>query len=611
LRINLTACGNAAVAEKLDSASKMTARILHEAEYIPSPTRTCNSPQAALGAVLAALNAGVALWLQAGQPASDGLAAGTRALRLGFEPQPWTGAAALLVLGAAACGLTVSAAAMDWNFLMQTAIAAVLWLVAFAWLYAIAPGPRRDWHWLPLCAVFAVLGLYKWIEPPAAAAARTEAWSGYDISLRLARKILVPAPGGDGSFYQFVSQNTNIPASVVVAPVDLKLAELTGPSGRKRPHIFLIVVDSLRRDYLSPYNGAVTFTPAIGNFARDSVVFRNAFSRYGGTGLSEPSIWTGAMMLHKQYITPFGPMNSLQKLLRAEGYQDYVSRDSVLRAILAPDPAILDLDPPDSTMTYQLDRSLGKLEEELGRRAHGAAPVFAYTQPQSLHISVIQREGASTPPGESYPGFYAPYASRLKRLDAAFGQFVDFLKRSGLYEDSVIVLTADHGDSLGEEGRWGHAYTIFPEVIRIPLIVHLPVWLAETAVARPDSLAFSTDITPSLYQLLGHAPVLTNPLTGVPLFTETPGGRARDGRGPFLIASSYAPVYGVLSREGTQLFISDAVNYRNYFFERRGEAFESEPAGESVKREQEEFIRQALLSIGRFYGYEAWCGGKL
>ena len=51
---------------------------------------------------------------------------------------------------------------------------------------------------------------------------------------------------------------------------------------------------------------------------------------------------------------------------------------------------------------------------------------------------------------------------------------IDDLKARQLYDDSVIVLTSDHGDSLGEEGRWGHAYTLFPEVLQVPLIVHLP-----------------------------------------------------------------------------------------------------------------------------------------
>ena len=71
-------------------------------------------------------------------------------------------------------------------------------------------------------------------------------------------------------------------------------------------------------------------------------------------------------------------------------------------------------------------------------------------------------------------GFYTPYAARLERVDACFGEFIAYLKDAGLYESSIVVLTSDHGDSLGDEGRWGHAYTVFPEVMRVPLIMHVP-----------------------------------------------------------------------------------------------------------------------------------------
>ena len=83
----------------------------------------------------------------------------------------------------------------------------------------------------------------------------------------------------------------------------------------------MIVIDSLRRDYLSPYNSGVDFTPGVAEFARESIVLENTFTRYGGTGLSEPSIWVGGMILHKQYVTPFRPMNALQKLIESQGYR--------------------------------------------------------------------------------------------------------------------------------------------------------------------------------------------------------------------------------------------------------------------------------------------------
>ena len=99
-----------------------------------------------------------------------------------------------------------------------------------------------------------------------------------------------------------------------------------------------VLVDSLRRDYLSPYNPKVTFTPATQAFAEESVVFERAFTRYGATGLSVPALWAGGMLLHKQYIKPFAPMNALEKLLDLKVQK---SEGSTPAAVKAPDKTAL------------------------------------------------------------------------------------------------------------------------------------------------------------------------------------------------------------------------------------------------------------------------------
>jgi arylsulfatase A-like enzyme len=384
------------------------------------------------------------------------------------------------------------------------------------------------------------------------------------------------------------------------------LSRASGPV----PNIFIFTIDSLRRDYLEPYNPAVGFTPSIAAFAKESTVFEKAFTRYGGTGLSEPAIWTGAMLLHKQYIMPFSPMNALEKLLAADQYQLYLSRDPILRSILQPSTPVTDLEGPTSALTVEFTRSLQALQQQIEQRPAVSAPMFAYIQPQNLHISVIQREGASAPAGETFPGFYTPYAWRVKAVDAAFGGFIRFLKARGLYEHSIIVLTSDHGDSLGEEGRWGHAYTLYPEIVRIPLVMHLPEDLRTKVSADAAGLAFSTDITPSLYYLLGRRPVQKNELFGMPLFTETAGERARDPHATYLLASSYAAVYGILADGGRQLYVADGVNYRDYRFELNGMAAQSRPVNARFQREQDELIRGWIEAVNRFYHFDAAGGGR-
>jgi acetoin utilization deacetylase AcuC-like enzyme len=89
-------------------------------------------------------------------------------------------------------------------------------------------------------------------------------------------------------------------------------------------------------------------------------------------------------------------------------------------------------------------------------------------------------------------------------MDACFGRFITSLKDAGLYDDSIVVLTADHGDALGEAKRWGHAYTLFPEIVRVPLLMHIPSKLRARFTTDVDAASYSTDITPSLYALLGY-----------------------------------------------------------------------------------------------------------
>ncbi|HZW79920.1 MAG TPA: sulfatase-like hydrolase/transferase, partial [Candidatus Deferrimicrobiaceae bacterium] len=171
------------------------------------------------------------------------------------------------------------------------------------------------------------------------------------------------------------------------------------------------------------------------------------------------------------------------------------------------------------------------------------------------------------------------------------------------YDNSIIVLTSDHGDSYGEFGRYGHSDFLFPEVIRIPLIIHLPSEMRRGAVWDPEQIAFSMDVTPTLYYLLGHRPILNNELLGRPLFTATTAEQQTYARKNYLLVSSYAPVYGILDKNADSLFIADAVNRRGYFYD-----FVHDPLG--TKNEinpmrwnegQKEVERQILL-LDRAYG---------
>jgi len=486
------------------------------------------------------------------------------------RPTGWllmTGAAGLLAMSYAVPAVLRT---RDWDFALQRTAVVAVWAATLAflrWAGVTLQGRIAKAATIAVLA-FAVVGCGAYEAEVAYHPAMQDGWGGVldtyagsDISFKTAYDILSRSVNNEGhaGFYQFLKNNTNINAAA--GPAEVSLVPNLQPAMGEKPNIFIFVIDSLRQDFVSAYNSSVDFTPEMGKFAQDSVVMQNAFTRYAGTALSEPAIWVGAMQLHKQYIKPFYPMNNLQKLLDSNGYQSYISVDPILREILRPSSTITELD-KSRTFWEDLDfiPTLKELESKIDAQANKNQPIFAYTQPQNVHTLTLDRLRGGRSRREIS-------IQEMRRMDTAFGEFVEFLKDRGMYDNSIIILTSDHGDAYGEFGRYGHADFIFPEVIRIPLIIHLPPRLRKNMVWDTRQIAFSLDITPSLYYLLGQHPTVNRELFGRPLFTQTAEEQSAYLRSQYLIVSSYAPVYGLLAKSGKSFFIVDAVNRRNYFYD--------------------------------------------
>jgi arylsulfatase A-like enzyme len=232
----------------------------------------------------------------------------------------------------------------------------------------------------------------------------------------------------------------------------------------------------------------------------------------------------------------------------------------------------------------------------------GGRPAFVFTQSQDVHLANVAIDArARFARGED--AFYQPYAARIRTMDACFGTFIRFLKDNGLYDNSVVIVTSDHGDSLGDEGRWGHAYTVFPEVIAVPLIVRVPPRASESLAVDTDALAFTTDIAPTLYRLLGRAPAELGPMFGMPLVGATPAALTARRREPYIVASSYGPVYGLLEKNGDELYIIDAVNTAEHKYDlRRGLNGERVVVTDIDRQRSIDAIQTQVLEVSKFYG---------
>lgn len=114
--------------------------------------------------------------------------------------------------------------------------------------------------------------------------------------------------------------------------------------------------------------------------------------------------------------------------------------------------------------------------------------------------------------------------STIREFDSWFAHFFEFFKKSGLHKNTILIVTADHGDEHGERGLVGHASTtqlghLHEEIVRVPLFIRLPDNLVQKT--NFDVTAFDSnheDIMPTLFSLLGIEPPI--PLSGRDLFGE-------------------------------------------------------------------------------------------
>jgi arylsulfatase A-like enzyme len=242
--------------------------------------------------------------------------------------------------------------------------------------------------------------------------------------------------------------------------------------------------------------------------------------------------------------------------------------------------------------------------DEIGQRlaaVEAGRPVFAHTRSLNLHVAAVR--SGPVPAGESYPGFHPPYASRVRRIDRCLGDFVDRLKRRGLYERSLMIVTSDHGELLGEDGQWGHSYHMIPEVIRIPLFVHLPT---SGRAFDPDleAVAFSTDITPTVYDVLGYPLQPGDGLVGRTLLGEAEAAAAR--RADHVLAASYGAVFAALRRNGRALYIANAIRGEDAAMARTPDGFWRRTEVTKDLRSANQFvIRQYVDAVRRRYGLMA------
>jgi hypothetical protein len=509
----------------------------------------------------------------------------------------------------------------DWGTTLQKLVVCVTWVASTALVVQLRAGPSRRFS-LAAMSIVVVLGV-----AAATIGARqpgAEASSGkrpLDIALAIERYATVDTSLGvvldivrpmvtDTQFFDEVRRVGDVTDDRALRAIPLRVVERPVSGSAYRPNIFIIVIDSLRPDYLSAYNRDVTFTPSIGAFADDSIVMRQAFAPYTGTALSQPALWAGGLIPRRMYVQPFSAVNNLERLLQLGQYRQYVSVDEILSVILGDWSNVVRLDSrlthperADEMYKFDLCSTLTELTGRLDQDVRGRAPIFFYSQPQSLHIRVLS--------GDKYPRyeglrsgasvFFKPAVAALGRVDACFGELIAYLKARNLYEDSIVILTSDHGDFYGEQGRWGHAFYLAPETIRIPLIMHVPQRLRENRRWDPNAVAMLTDVTPTLYDLLGYGPVAAQELLGRPLLEPKDGAPDGASRDMYLMQSSYSRIFGLLDGRAEWLYTANANEAREEFFDLRAGQEHARSLGHAERLQYRKWLVDRIARLNAHY----------
>ena len=269
-------------------------------------------------------------------------------------------------------------------------------------------------------------------------------------------------------------------------------------------HVVLISLDTCRADHLSCYGYARETTPHIDAIARQGYLFSHTITPIPLTLPAHTSMLTGTVPphhgKHENKDPHFDPVHvTLAALLKTKGYRTGAFVGSqILNGSFGLNRGF---------DTYQ-DRFEKKDASE--RRADEVNRVaFAWLEKQKdnpvfLFLHYYDPHDPYEPPEPFATTFKeSPYAGEIAYTDHCIGQVVAKLKSLDMYESSLIIVTGDHGEMLGEHGEATHMYFIYQSAMKVPLVFKLP---GSNAAHKIDDIAGIIDIVPTVCDLVGIDP---------------------------------------------------------------------------------------------------------
>ncbi len=275
-------------------------------------------------------------------------------------------------------------------------------------------------------------------------------------------------------------------------------------------NVVVVTLDTTRADRLGCYGFTGVETPNLDALARDGVVFENETATVPLTLPSHASIFTGLVPPHHGVRDNGGfvlaeEKTTLAERLKAAGYatgafvaawvlegrwglnqgfdhygdQFELSKYKVLSLGTVQKPG-------DEVMDDALGWLAGVKSQKFFAWVHLYDPHTPYEPPEPFK--------------SRYPG--QPYLGEIAYTDKVVGRLVDWLRDHQVLDRTLVVVTADHGESLGEHGEASHAYFIYDSTTLVPLIVRTPWGLKGRVKAQTSAV----DLFPTILDLLGLPP---------------------------------------------------------------------------------------------------------
>lgn len=281
------------------------------------------------------------------------------------------------------------------------------------------------------------------------------------------------------------------------------------PGRSNHPNLLLITIDTLRADHVGAYGARISPTPALDALAADGVRFDQVQTAVPLTGPSHATILTGQYppvhgVRGNVVFTLGSRYPTLATLLKKHGYQT--------AAFVGAYPVAADFGFNQGFDTFDEEfHETSPGEQGAERRANEVAdaairwltspdrsqrksPVFTWLHFYDPHAPYVP----PSPYKEQFAG--RPYDGEIAFTDAQIRRVLDALHRSGLDENTVVVVLADHGEGLGDHHELTHAVLIYQSTMRVPFIVTGPGVPHGRVV---NDRAATIDVLPTIMHLLG------------------------------------------------------------------------------------------------------------